>query len=471
MTQPEWDTQILHTPNSSSSTQGTDPADASPSPPQSRVALPHRWMGVWVLGTLLALGVGYLAGFLVRTPLDQAQENSHVVIQATATATMHDFVPDIASGTGTIRKGRTITLPEFALPNGDTPIVTERIAKAGTTIASGRPVLSIAGHPVFVLSIPFPLYRDLAPGDSGHDVKALQQELARLGHYHGAIDGDYGPGMAAAVRELYRSSGATPPSASADLLDAVTAAQQELNAATSERPTPPSGDSTTTEDGTNTVHTERPQAALTTALAAAKRAADTPLPRFAIIAIPAKSVDVIKTPPVGTQLSESPDSLHLRSQGTTVTGRLSVLEAEGFTEGDTVTVTVQTNTHVHAEGTLTNLSEFKEGEPDNNIPPGYDYVVTVPADNATEFSDNDGVTITASHTTTTATTALAVPLLAIRQDSNGTYVLTVTHPRDAANPDDHTRINVTPGQQQDGWVDITGADLNDGDIVVLGGGQ
>ncbi|WP_029069046.1 peptidoglycan-binding protein [Jonesia quinghaiensis] len=476
MTTPEWDTEIMSrdTPDSAGHTAPQTDGDG---PPRRRLGLTRNWMVIWVVGTLAALSIGYLAGFLVRTPLDQAQENSAVAIEATATVTMHEFLPDIATAKGEVRKGRTVTLPEFTLPGGESPIVTERIAKAGATVPSGKPVVSIAGYPVFVLSIPFPLYRDLAPGDSGQDVKALQTELSRLGHYTGSIDGEYGPGMAAAVRDLYRSAAATAPQASAELRDAVTAAQQELNAArgtttsnTGDTPNSDAAENTGAADGTGPA-ANTSTAALTAALNAATLKADTPLPKFSVIAIPGKKVDVIKAPAVGTSLADGADSLQLRSQGTSATGRLTVLDAEGFAEGDTVSITVQTNTNVTGEGKITSISDFTEGDNANNIPPGYDFVVNIPSEDAAAFSDNDAVTITNNQQTAKGTTALAVPLLAIRQDANGTYVLTVDDPATAADPTTHTRVDVTAGQQQDGWVDVTGANLTDTNTVVLGGGR
>ena len=52
---------------------------------------------------------------------------------------------------------------------------------------------------VVVRTIPNPPTTTLKPGDSGPQVKALQQELASLGYSVGAIDGYYGKAAARAV--------------------------------------------------------------------------------------------------------------------------------------------------------------------------------------------------------------------------------------------------------------------------------
>lgn len=44
----------------------------------------------------------------------------------------------------------------------------------------------------------------LRPGDEGEAVGALQENLAATGYYAGAVDGEYGPGTTAAVREFQR---------------------------------------------------------------------------------------------------------------------------------------------------------------------------------------------------------------------------------------------------------------------------
>lgn len=83
---------------------------------------------------------------------------------------------------------------------------------------AGTPVLINQGYPPpgewepSQPSLPDPTHptRTLRRGDRGHDVRVLQQRLAAFGHYHGAIDGIFGPQTEQAVREFQASSGLQP---------------------------------------------------------------------------------------------------------------------------------------------------------------------------------------------------------------------------------------------------------------------
>ncbi len=80
----------------------------------------------------------------------------------------------------------------------------------GTTVTSGQTLLRVDERPVVALHTDVPLYRDLAPGDRGTDVAALQRELAALGHAVDA-DGRYGGATSRAVSRLLTDAGVTRP--------------------------------------------------------------------------------------------------------------------------------------------------------------------------------------------------------------------------------------------------------------------
>lgn len=60
--------------------------------------------------------------------------------------------------------------------------LTALTCRTGATVASGAAFASIDGAPIVALATAIPLWRELRSGDRGEDVRALQQELARLGH-------------------------------------------------------------------------------------------------------------------------------------------------------------------------------------------------------------------------------------------------------------------------------------------------
>ena len=76
----------------------------------------------------------------------------------------------------------------------------------GGELTSGESAVSVNDDPLVFLATGRPLWRDIAAGDTGPDVSALQAELARLG-YDTVVDGKFGRGTLAAVRALAQSNG------------------------------------------------------------------------------------------------------------------------------------------------------------------------------------------------------------------------------------------------------------------------
>ena len=60
--------------------------------------------------------------------------------------------------------------------------LTALTCRTGEPLTSGTAFATIDGNPVVALATEIPLWRELAAGDRGDDVRALQTELARLGH-------------------------------------------------------------------------------------------------------------------------------------------------------------------------------------------------------------------------------------------------------------------------------------------------
>ncbi|RRD51762.1 peptidoglycan-binding protein [Buchananella hordeovulneris] len=98
---------------------------------------------------------------------------------------------------------RSVPLP---LP-GAVSVLTHPGVAADTELLSGNVIAWINDRPVFALRGPFPLFRDIGEGDSGDDVRLLQQALADLG-YDITPDGHFGTYTASLVRDLYETAGA-----------------------------------------------------------------------------------------------------------------------------------------------------------------------------------------------------------------------------------------------------------------------
>lgn len=89
-------------------------------------------------------------------------------------------------------------------------VVTGAGVPQGGTLTSGAVAAWVNGRPVIALRGPFPFYRDIGEGDTGDDVRMLQQALADLG-YAISPDGDFGTFTAQCVKDLYASVGSAAP--------------------------------------------------------------------------------------------------------------------------------------------------------------------------------------------------------------------------------------------------------------------
>lgn len=87
------------------------------------------------------------------------------------------------------------------LRSGGEGTVTGVVVKPGGVVVSGDVVFEVEGRPVVALAMISPLWRELAKGDKGSDVEALQQALADVG-YAVAVDGEVGDYTLRAVADL-----------------------------------------------------------------------------------------------------------------------------------------------------------------------------------------------------------------------------------------------------------------------------
>jgi peptidoglycan hydrolase-like protein with peptidoglycan-binding domain len=77
--------------------------------------------------------------------------------------------------------------------------VTKVHIAAGKALPSLKPLVDIDGTAVYGIPSATPFYRDLADGDTGDDVEALQAALAAAGYDPGDVDGDFGGATASAL--------------------------------------------------------------------------------------------------------------------------------------------------------------------------------------------------------------------------------------------------------------------------------
>lgn len=187
----------------------------------SRLAVPRG--SALVLGLLLAASLGAVTAILalpVAEPAALRPTAPSSVVPVTTRDDADERQVQLALSTGS---PRMIGAPTSG-------VLTALSCAAGGTIRSGDRIASIDGEPVIALATETPLWRDLEPGSTGTDVRALQQELARLGATV-STDGVVGPSTERAIRTFLRARGITTGTTSTprtDRGDEVSASSDEV---------------------------------------------------------------------------------------------------------------------------------------------------------------------------------------------------------------------------------------------------
>jgi len=92
---------------------------------------------------------------------------------------------------------------------GATTQLVTRAPAAGATVRSGDRLLEVSGRPVFLLPGQVPMYRTLADGLKGDDVKQVQQALTALG-YGRLVSGVFDAATQTQVKRWYEHAGYEP---------------------------------------------------------------------------------------------------------------------------------------------------------------------------------------------------------------------------------------------------------------------
>jgi peptidoglycan hydrolase-like protein with peptidoglycan-binding domain len=180
--------------------------DAHTAPPDTG-AEPHadeprrrRRPLVWAAfgAVLIALGAG--AWLWAGNPSTEA---APAAAGPVATATVErGTISATESWDGTLEYGAPVTVKSSA---GGT---ITRLVDHGETIERGDELYRLNERPVTLLYGVVPMYRDLAPGDSGVDVRQLETNLVKLGYGGFTTDSTYTTSTAEAVRAWQADTGA-----------------------------------------------------------------------------------------------------------------------------------------------------------------------------------------------------------------------------------------------------------------------
>jgi hypothetical protein len=200
-------------------TASETPGNESPggeSPVQGRLRRRRNILiGVVVLALMASVG-GLLVSTSIKSPAQLAAQTSAPGLTRLTTTVQRQVVTDTVLAQAVVSKPPEISGPAGggggAGGNGAQPIVTRIFSGPGSAVSPGRPILEVAGRPMYVFKGSYPAYRDLIPGESGPDVAQLQVNLETLGYSIGSdASGVFGAGTSAAVAAFYHDIGYSVP--------------------------------------------------------------------------------------------------------------------------------------------------------------------------------------------------------------------------------------------------------------------
>lgn len=375
-------------------------ARARPRAPRKEPS-PARWLVASAVACTAFAAGGLATGYAVHSPSDDALAHSRASLSASATVVERSFAPEQVRAEGTVALGEGRDVVVTPVGGQEAQVVTSHTKHPGQTVRSGEVLATVSGRPVIALQLPFELYRDLATGDSGPDVKAVQESLRAASLYDGPLDGTFTEDLARAVRRLHRSAGATDPT------------------------------------GTRTV-----------------------LRRSEVTPISAPRATVVSLAPVGTRIDGSGGVLgRLRSGAARAVVRAGVDDKEHFRTGATVEVRGVFDQTSPTPARVASVSGFLEADDSSDLP-GYDITLTFLHSKDLPFDDGDAISAS-PRSAERRVTGTAVPLVAVRQDSSGTYVVVA-----GAAP---SPVRVRVEDSSDGWALVAPGALAVGQTVLIEG--
>lgn len=167
-----------------------------------RIRRPGLVIGFVVLMVVLIAGA-FVAGALLVNPADRAAAQAPESIPVTYPVEER-VVADQLRLPGTYREGARLALPASA--GSGLAVVSRATATVGGALGWGDVVGEVSGRPRLAVPASIPLFRDIAVGDVGADVQALEGFLAALG-YDVYVDDEFEEGSLWAVESWYEARG------------------------------------------------------------------------------------------------------------------------------------------------------------------------------------------------------------------------------------------------------------------------
>ncbi len=179
---------------------------------------------------ILAAGIGWFAGQRIKSPAEIAAET-----EAPEASLITVPVEERELSTSVVLRGQVefddvAEIPVNPSAEGST-IITNVPLATGDELVEGAVAIEVAGRPLFVLEGELPVFRPLAPGVEGPDVRQLETSLARLGYDPGVVDEVFDNNTENAISEFYRAAGYRPNEPTSDELAQLQAARDRVRSA------------------------------------------------------------------------------------------------------------------------------------------------------------------------------------------------------------------------------------------------
>jgi HlyD family secretion protein len=431
-------------------------------------------LGVAVVCAVASTG-GLVASTFVKSP-EQARADTSAPPPTLLTSLVQRRVLATTIVTrGSVVPASTVEVTPVVADAGAQVITGVRV-KSGDNVQAGEVLLAVSGRPLIVLPGKLPAYRDIKPGDSGDDVRQLQNALKTLGHYaDGDPGGRFGPNTKTAVRKLYARLGYDVPDtggpggvadrpalvAARDAVEAAQRAWMALNRRISAGDQPGPADEPwpvqLAEADSRLQRARQVEADLIT-----RTGPKMPLAEFVFLAdfparvsaFNAKVGDAVKAPLITLAVGELAVAVKARPEQATLVRPGMPVQMVSETLGQQATATV------------TGVGEVTKPHGEATTTPYLPLTITPTQPLATSWAGLDvRVTITSAQT---AAEVLVVPLSAVSAGADGRTTVSVVEHTGRS-----TTVEVRAGVSGDGFVEVTpiSGELREGDRVVVSSSQ
>lgn len=442
-------------------------------PEEVRPPRTNRTILVVALASVLSLVAGVLLSQFIISPAERAAateppEPGLITVPAEQRALSTDIV---LRGDALYEDPVSVELDSSEA--GGPAIVTGRVPEVGDEIGAGDVLIEITGRPVIVLPGELPAYRSLRWGSSGPDVEQLRSALLRLDHPAGQTGNDnYDWDLSHAVEALYAAVGYSAPQPEEGLEEALQAARDQLRQAEQDLVLA-QAELNRAEPGENSYELatrDAAQAAVDEAIRARDNAwldALTPMPDAEILFVDnlPRRVDSVAVSRGDTLTGEA-----LSLSGAELQIRTSAPEdqAQVLEPGMEAVLSVGDQ---HIPAVIESLrqpsgsADSGEGESSGSPSPGRRELILLPEEITEEQREtlvgaNIRVTIPLE---STGGEVLAVPVAALTAGPGGETRVEVLHEQERTET-----ITVQTGLSAEGYAEITGGDLQPGELVVVG---